>query len=437
MSNIWHLGFPMAIGSLLFGLPMAFDMFWMGKLGSDALASVGITYSLRFAMISPVMGLSIGGGAVIARYIGAGDQARANLAMFQSLVLFFLIIGSTGIAALIFTRPLLRLLGAEERILPLALNYARIIFAGLPAIEMLATVGFLLNASGSPERSLQANIIAATTIIFLEPFLVFGLGPFPQLGIRGGAIAWVLGSALGSGYHIFILFTGRARVRLNLNSFRLHRQIMKRIIFITLPAGVQRSTFNMANAVLIRIVSVYGITAVAAYSVVIRILGLIRMPCLGFGKASAAMVGQNLGAAKPWRAEKSAWLIAILTMGAVGLSMGILSFMAGQVVSAFNAEAGVVSVGVHMIRIVAIGQIFMGLSMVMESSLGGSGDTTSPMVVNIIALWLIQLPLAYILSQTVGWGTNGIWLAITVSYMVAAILMSFRFRQGRWKFKQI
>ena len=437
MGNIWHLGFPMTIGSLLFALPMTFDMFWMGKLGAAALASAGITQTLRFAMISPIMGLSVGGGAVIARYVGARDQARANLAMFQSLVLFSLMVGGTGLAAFIFARPLLRLLGAEEEILPLALSYARIIFAGLPAMEMLPTVGFLLNASGSPERSLQANIIAATSAILLEPFLVFGLGPFPQLEIRGGAMALVLGSALGSGYHIFVLLTGRARVRLDLNSLRLHGQIMKRIILITLPAGVQRGTFNIANAVLIRIVSAYGTTAVAAYSVVMRILGLIQMPCFGFGRASAAMVGQNLGAAKPWRAERSTWLIAALTMGFIGLSVGILSFMAEQAVSAFNAEAGVVSVGVRMIRIVAIGQVFLGLSMVMESSLGGSGDTTSPMVINTIALWLIQLPLAYSFSRIAGWGTNGIWLAMTAGYMVAAVVMTLRFRQGKWKFKQI
>ena len=437
MGNIWHLGFPMTIGSLLFGLPITFDMFWMGKLGSAALAPAGITHSLRLAIISPIMGLSVGGGAVIARYVGARDQARANLALFQSLVLFFLMVSTIGLAAFIFARPLLRFLGTEEKILPMALSYARIIFAGLLAMEMLPTVGFLLNMSGSPERSLQANIIAATSSILLEPFLVFGLGPFPQLGIRGGAVALVLGSSLGSCYLIFVLLTGRARVRLDLSSLRLHGQIMKSIILISLPAGVQRGTLNIANVILIRIISVYGTTAVAAYSVVMRILRLIQMPCFGLGRASATIVGQNLGATNPWRAEKSAWLIAALTVGIMGLSVGILFFMADRVILLFNAEAGVVSVGVRMIHIVAIGQAFMGLSTIMESSLGGSGDTTSPMVINTIALLLIQLSLAYSFSRIAGWGINGIWIALTTSYMVAAILMVLRFRQGRWKFKQI
>jgi len=436
MGNIWHLAFPMSISSLLMALPMTFDMFWMGKLGVAALASVGIVQSLRMAIISPIIGLSVGGGAVVARYIGAGDQERANLAMFQSLVLFLLIVGSVGLAGFIFARPLLRLLGVGEDVIPLALSYARIIFAGLLAMDMLPTVSGLLNASGSPERSLQANIIAAIIIILLEPLLVFGLGPFPQLGIRGAGMAMVLGNSLGSGYHVFVLLTGRARVRIDRKSLRLDWQLMKRIILITLPAGVQQSTFNIANTVLIRIVSAYGTTTLAAYSVV-RTLQLIQMPYFSLGRASATMVGQNLGATKASRAEKSAWLIATLTMILAGVSMTVLSFMAKPIISVFNTEAGVVSVGVSMIRIVAIGQVFMGLSRVMESSLGGSGDTISPMVINIIALWFIQLPLAYSFSRIVGWGTNGIWLALSIGYIVAALIMTLRFQQGKWKSKEI
>jgi len=418
-------------------LPTTLDMFWMGKLGVAALASVGIVQSLRMAIISPIIGLSVGGGAAIARYIGAGDQERANLAMFQSLVLFLLIVGSTGLAGFIFARPLLRLLGVGEDVIPLALSYARIIFAGLLAMDMLPTVSGLLNASGSPERSLQANIIAAIIIILLEPLLVFGLGPFPQLGIRGAGMAMVLGNSLGSGYHVFVLLTGRARVRIDRKSLRLDWQLMKRIILITLPAGVQQSTFNIANIILIRIVSAYGTTTLAAYSVVRRILQLVQMPYFSLGRASATMVGQNLGAAKASRAEKSAWLIATLTMIFAGLSMTVLSFMAKPIISVFNAEVGVVSVGVSMIRIVAIGQVFMSLSRVMESSLGGSGDTISPMVINIIALWFIQLPLAYSFSWIVDWGTNGIWLALSIGYMVAALMMTLRFQQGKWKLKEI
>ena len=437
MGNIWHLAFPMSISSLLMVLPTTLDMFWMGKLGVAALASVGIVQSLRMAIISPIIGLSVGGGAAVARYIGAGDQQRANLAMFQSLVLFLLIVGSAGLAGFIFAKPLLRLLGVGEDVIPLALSYARIIFAGLLAMEMLPTVSGLLNASGSPQRSLQANIIAAIIIILLEPLLVFGLGPFPQLGIRGAGMAMVLGNSLGSGYHVFVLLTGRARVRIDRKSLRLDWQLMKRIILITLPAGVHQSTFNIANTVLIRIVSAYGTTTLAAYSVVRRILQLIQMPYFSLGRASATMVGQNLGAAKASRAEKSAWLIATLTMIFAGLSMTVLSFMAKPIISLFNAEAGVVSMGVSMIRIVAIGQVFMGLSRVMESSLGGSGDTISPMVINIIALWFIQLPLAYSFSRIVGWGTNGIWLALSIGYMVAALMMTLRFQQGKWKLKEI
>ncbi len=437
MGNVWHLAFPMSISSLLMALPTTLDMFWMGKLGVAALASVGIVQSLRMAIISPIIGLSVGGGAAVARYIGAGDQERANLALFQSLVLFLLIVGSIGLAGFIFARPLLRLLGLGEDVIPLALSYARIIFAGLLAMEMLPTVGGLLNASGSPERSLQANIIAAIIIILLEPLLVFGLGPFPQLGIRGAGMAMVLGNSLGSCYHVFVLLTGRARVRIDRKSLRLDWQLMKRIILITLPAGIQQSTFNIANTVLIRIVSAYGTTTLAAYSVVTRILQLVQMPYLSLGRASATMVGQNLGAAKASRAEKSAWLIATLTMILAGLSMTVLSFMAKPIISVFNAEVGVVSVGVSMIRIVAIGQVFMSLSRVMESSLGGSGDTISPMVINIIALWFIQLPLAYSFSWIVGWGTNGIWLALSIGYMVAALIMTLRFQQGKWKLKEI
>ncbi|MGQ9630640.1 MAG: MATE family efflux transporter [bacterium] len=435
--NVWYLGLPMALSSFLFGLPGLSDAFWVGKLGPSALAGLGITVALRMLMISPIMGLATGGGAVIARYVGAGEGSRANLAAFQAVFLVVLFAGAIGATGFLFVGGLVRLMGGREDVVPLAIIYGRVIFAGLIAMEFLPSIGFLLNAAGSPNFTLWANIICTVVTLASEPLLIFGLGPLPGLGIGGAGLSIVFGSAVGSAYLLSVLLTGRARVRIDIRNLRLDWPIMRRIIAISLPSTAQRGMPNLSNTILMRIVSIYGTSALATYSVVMRAVGFLQSLCFGFSRASTTLVGQNLGAGKPLLAERSGWIVALITTGVMALGMGSMAIFARGAMGAFNADPEVVSMGVTMIRITAFGQVVLIFATSLDSALSGAGDTISPMVISTLSLWLVQLPLAYMFSRLTAWGPNGVWTALVFTNIFNGALMALRFWQGRWKHKEI
>jgi len=435
--DLWDLSWPMTLSTLLFAIPNMLDGVWLGRLGSQALAAAGLAMSLRITMISPLMALSVAGGAVVARYVGARDQKNADKATLHVVLLMLGSSGTMGIVGLVFKERLLYLVGARDEVLPLAVQYARVVFTGLIAMEMVPSLSGVFNAAGNPKIPLRINLIVACSIVILEPFLVLGVGSLPGLGITGASLSMVIANTFGTLYSFYVLFTGRATARINVYDLRLDRPMIRRIFRIVLPAFIHRGTPNLAQTILMRLISAYGAVPLAAYSIVMRVVQLALIPCTALAGATGVMVGQNLGAGKPQRSERAAYIAAGTIVVTAMFVILVISLSASHILKIFNRETEVIKAGVNLIRILGIGLIFSTLNLVMEMGLTGAADTVSPMVISIISLWLIQLPLIYLLSRVIGLGTTGIWLALVISPLIQCTMTTLRFRQGRWKSKKI
>jgi len=445
--NLWNLSWPITLSMLLFTFPNTFDGVWLGRLGSKALAAAGLAMSIRITMISPLMALSMAGGAVVARYVGARDMENADKATFHVVLLMIASSGTIGIVGLIFKERLLYLAGARDAVLPLAVQYVKIIFIGLIAMEMVPSLGGVFNAAGNPKVSLRVSLIVGFSTLILEPFLVLGVGfdtqatqPkgfFPGLGIMGASLALVTANTLGTLYAFYVLLTGKAKARINVHNLTLELAMMRRIVRIALPALIHRFTLNLAQTILMRLISAYGTIPLAAYGIVMRVFGLSLIPCTGLARTTGVMVGQNLGAKKPERSEQATYIVAGLIVIIATLIVLILSLSAHTIIGIFNKEPEVIEAGIGLVRILSIVQIFFLVNMAMEGGLVGAADTVSPMVINITTLWLFQLPFIYLLSWVIGFGATGIWGALVISRLIHCIVTTLRFRQGRWKLKQI
>lgn len=436
--NLWDLGWPMMLSMILFAVPSAFDGLWLGKLGSRALSAAGLAMSLRITMISPLMALSMAGGAVVARYVGSRDQENADKATLHVVLLMVVSSGIIGIAGLVFKESLLYfLMGARNEVLSLAISYIRIIFIGLIAMEMVPSLAGVFNAAGSPKVPLRINMIVAGSMIAFEPFLVLGAGSFSGFGIAGAALALIIANTLGMFYAFYVLFTGRANARINLHSLRLDGLMFRRIIRIALPALIYRGTLNFAQTIIFRLIHGYGHIPSAAYSLFRRVIQLALMPCMALTRVAGVMVGQNLGADKPERSERAAYIVVGAIVLIASFLILLLSLFARPVVRIFNDEPELIAAVVKLIWILGIGQIIYMVNLAMEMSLAGAADTVSPMIISITVTWIIQLPLIYLLSQALGMGTNGIWIALVVGPLVQCAATTLRFRQGRWKLKRI
>ena len=435
--NLWSLSWPMIFSMLLFALPSALDGLWLGRLGSGALAAAGFAVSLRITMISPLMALSVSGGAIVARYVGARDQKNADRATLHVTLLMIASSGALGIVGLVFRERLLYLVGARDEVLSLAAQYARVIFIGLVAMEMVPSLAGVFNAAGNPKVSLRINVIMASSFIILDRPLVLGAGHFSGFGIMGAALAMVIANILGMVYAFYVLITGRSSARIDIHNLRLERRMFWRIIKIALPAVVSRGTPNLARTILLRLMSTYGTAALAAYNVFRRVINLALIPCLALSRAAGVMVGQNLGAGKPQRAQRAVYVIVGAIVITALFLLLLLTLFARTVMGAFNREPQVMETGIYLIQILGIAQVFFMINMAMESGLAGAADTLSPMIINIVALWLIQLPLIYFLSRMMGLGATGIWIALVISPVIQCLMTTARFRQGRWKLKKI
>ena len=435
--NIWDLALPMTAERLLFSLPSIMEGYWLGKLGSMALAAASMGMALRIVLISLIMGLSTGGMALVSRHVGAGEQAAADQATRQTQVLILIAATLLGAAGFIFSPSLLQLMGAEGMMLRESISYARVIFVGLWAMELIPSMSALFRGAGSAEWAFRISLVATGTIFLLQPLLILGWGPLPSLGVRGAAWAQVLGNAAGVVLQQYVLLTGRARIRIRVDKVGVDRHMTGRILRIALPTAAERFMPNLAQTIMLGFVAVWGTATLAGYNVASRIFGLTMTASMGLGGVAPTLVGQNLGAQQPERAERSAWAVAGVAMGLVVLVLIPLACLAPQSIALFNAEPAVLAAGAHCLRVMALGQVFMTLAMTIGMSLRGAGDTLSPMLISTGALWLVQIPLAYGLSQTAGWGSTGLWLALTITPIVTAVALSLRFLQGRWKVRQI
>ncbi len=425
--NIWSLAWPNTVAQFFMMLPGVYDAIWLGQLGPEAQAAAGLAVGVRMTMISVLMALSLAGGAVVARYVGAGDRACADRAALHAVLLMLTASTTLGVIGIVLARPLMRLAGADGATLELAVRYAQILFGGLIALEMVPSVGFMLNAAGAPQMMMIMSLIAVVFLLIGEPVLVY------RFGIEGAAFALTGGYTLAMAWGLWILVSGRGPVQIDLRHARLEKAMFGRILRIAVPAVIQRGVPNLIASLMMRLISAYGTASLAAWMVVERVFNMATVPCMGLSRAAPAMVGQNLGADKPQRAVRATHYIGWATALVALAIIGVLAMLAPQAVSLFSNDAETVAIGARAIRLFGIGALALNLGFVFDAALGGAGDTLVPMLLNIVALLLIQVPLACTLPDMANLGADGIWIALVAGRLAQALLLWARFRQGHWQ----
>ncbi len=429
------LAAPATLEMALFSVVRLLDAYWMGQVSDLALASVVMGSTLRFVLISPMMGLSMGGMAVVARHVGRKDQELADNSVMQVLLLILFFSLPIAICGYLTAPTFLRWMGASGEILENAISYLRVIFIGLFFMECLPTMSGVIRGAGRPEYTLRINIINVVVLGVSEPILALGWGPIPALGVTGAAVASVLGSVAGVAGVFYLLLTGDAGVGLHLRHIKPDLDIMKGVLRIAIPNAAERLSPNLGSAAFLRIVAGFGDLVLTAYSVFQQVYQFFQAPTVGVSNASATMVGQNLGANEPDRSEESGWIGA---WGAAGLSLvlyGVLAFGATYVLTWFHDDPRVIQVAAVGLYYSVVGAAGRGWGQVLGRALGGAGDAISPMVASIGALWMVQIPASWLLS---GWlGPPGIWAGMVLGDLAHALAMTWRFRQGRWKKIQV
>jgi len=434
---IWYLAPAMTLETGIMNVAQVLDTYWVGQLGSAALAAVTISITMRWVLNSLANGLGIGGMAVVARRIGEKDQAAAAHATWQTILLGVFVSLFLGGLGQVAARPLLTLLGADAEVLPLGLGYLRVAFGGIFTLILVFAVNAMLRGAGEARLAMQVLLLATVTTVVLEPALIFGWGPLPSLGVAGSAWANVLGFGAGLALQVSVLLRGRARIRINLHDLRPDFPLMLRIIRIALPSTVQMTLRSSSRLAIVGLVGVYGTFATAAYGVANRMLLIALIPGFGLGNAAGTLVGQNLGARQPERAERSAWWVSAYTAGYITAAAALLIFFAQPLVTFFDATPQVVALGSECLRIVAWSLTASAVGVVLARGFDGAGNTIPAMAVNLITLWGLEVPVAFGLSRWLGLGVTGIWWGRVVANLANGLLFAFWFRRGRWKQKEV
>ena len=433
--NIWRLALPMTLETGILNVSQILDTYWVGQLGSAALAAVTISISIRWMINSFSNGLGIGGMAVVARRIGERDRAAAEHATWQTILLGLIAAVVLGVAGLIVAGPLLTLLGADQEVLPLGVSYLRVTFAGLFTLVLLFVINSLLRGAGEARIAMVVLFLVTAVTVVTEPVLVFGLGPIPPLGVAGSAWANVLGFGSGLALQLVVLLRGRRRIGINLRRLRPDFALMNRIIRISLPSTIQMVLRSSSRLAILALVGLYGTFATAGYGVANRMLLIALIPSFGLGNAAGTLVGQNLGASQPKRAERSAWWVAAYTGGYNAVVAALLVLFALPLVAFFDPTQQVVDIGGVCLRIVAPTLVASGIGIVLARGFDGAGNTMPAMAVNLLTLWGLEVPLAYFLSRSLG--VTGIWWGRAAANIANGVLFAIWFRLGRWKRREV
>ncbi len=435
--NIWHLAIPMILETGIANVAFVLDTYWVGRLGSAALAAVTISVTIRWVINSLANGLGIGGMAVVARRIGAQDREAAEHALWQTILLSLIVSLLLGGLGLLVARPLLVLLGADAEVLPLGLSYLRATFSGLFTLILVMAINAMLRGAGEARLAMAVLFLVTAVTVVLEPVLIFGMGPLPPLGIAGSAWAFILGLGAGLALQAVILFRGRARISINPRNLRPDFPLMGRIIRIALPSTVQMTLRSSSRLIIVGLVGLYGTFATAGYGVANRLLLIALIPDFGLGNAAATLVGQNLGARQPGRAERSAWWVSSYAAGYMAVVAALFFVFAQPLVAFFDPTPQVVAFGTDCLRVVAPSLVVGAVGVVLARGFDGAGNTLPPMAINLLSLWGMEAPLAYGLSLWLGVGIAGVWWGRAIANLANGLFFVFWFRLGRWKQKEV
>jgi putative MATE family efflux protein len=431
------LAVPMVMEMAMESIFVVADVFWVAHLGANAVATVGLTESMLTLVYSLAMGVSIGATALVARRIGEADSEGAAQAGVQSIALGVIVSLLIGVFGAWNASHLLRLMGASDEVVTTGSTYARVMFGGNATIILLFLINAVFRGAGDAAIAMRVLWLGNAINIVLGPCLIFGPGPFPALGVTGAAVATNIGRGTAVLVQLLTLTRWSTRVRVARRHLGLEASAMGTVLRLSGSGTVQILIATASYVALVRILSRFGSAALAGYTIGIRLIVFALLPSFGISNAAATMVGQNLGARKPDRAEKAVWTAAFYNLIFLGV-VGIVFFAgADLIVSLFTSDSTIASYAVSCLRIVSLGFVFYAYGMVITQSFNGAGDTWTPTMINLLVFWAIELPLAWMLSHGGGLGARGVFVALAACYSLLAVVSAVVFRRGLWKTKAI
>ncbi len=431
------LAIPMVMEMIMESVFAVADVFWVAHLGADAVATVGLTESLLTLIYTAVMGLSIGVTAMVARRIGEKNPEAAADAAVQGIALGLLAAAVIGVVGVWLAPRLLGVMGATPRVQALGSSYARVMLGGNATILLLFLVNAIFRGAGDAAIAMRVLWLANGINIVLGPCLIFGVGPFPRLGVTGAAIATNIGRGTGVLYQLYRLWRGDGRVVIRRPQLRLQPAVTQTLLRLSGTGTLQVLIGTASWIGLVRIISSFGSEAVAGYTIAIRIIVFALLPSWGLANAAATLVGQGLGAGKPDRAERAVWLAGFYNMLFLGTLGAVFVALAGPIVSIFTRDPAVAPIAELCLRTISYGFLFYAYGMVLTQSFNGAGDTWTPTWINLGCFWLWEIPLAYLLARNAGLGPRGVALAVTVAFSTLAVVSALMFRRGRWKLRRV
>ncbi len=427
------LAIPMVLEMCMESLFAVVDMFWVARVGADAVATIGLTEAVLTLLFAVAMGLSVATGATVARRIGEKNPEGASQSAAQSILLGVMLAVVCGVAGAWFAPDILRLMGGSSSIVATGAGYTRVIYGGSGAVMLLFIINAVFRGAGDAALAMRVLWIANLINIVLNPLLIFGIGPFPKLGVLGSGIGTTVGRSVGVAIQLWMLTRGTSRVVVRARHFHFSPQSMIKLIRLSI-GGIFQYFVGMASWIgMVRMVSTFGSAATAGYTVAMRIFIFAILPSWGMANAAATLVGQNLGAKRPDRAEQSVKTAGLYNMVFLGLVAAVFVTFAGPLVSIFTTDAEVIPFAVNALRTVSYGYIFYAWGMVMAQAFNGAGDTYTPTMISICTNWILQIPLAWFLAFKLKLGPTGVFMAIAISASIYAVVAMILFRRGTWK----
>jgi putative MATE family efflux protein len=431
------LSIPAVLEMIMESVFVVVDIYFVSKLGADAVATVGITESMITIVYAISIGLATATTSMVSRRMGEKNPDAASRVAFQAILTGIAVALMIGIPGALNSEKLLGLMGASDSIVTKMSGYTTIMLAGNIVIMLLFIINAIFRSAGDAAIAMRVLWVGNIINIILDPCLIFGLGPFPHLGVTGAAVATTTGRGIAVLYQFYLLFFGKKRIQLSFSHLGIDFKIIGKILKLSFGSIGQNLIGTTSWIALVRIISVFGSEVVAGYTIAIRIISFILLPSWGISNAAATLVGQNLGAKKPDRAERAVIITGWANMILLGAIGSVLVIIPAPFVRLFIHDHGVLKAGIECLRIVSIGFIAYGFGMVLVNSFNGAGDTSTPLKINIFAFWLIEIPLAWLLAIKSGMNEEGVFVAIVIAESIMTFTAWMVFRRGKWKLKEV